>query len=263
MIKAVFIDLDDTLWATKQNNREALEELFHKYGWGGKPGDLYPSFEKFYEVYLPYNDLLWGKYARKEISKDVLKIDRLRYVLSPLYEYSDETYMEIHNEYFAIANNKEALIPHAVEVMKELHRNYPVVIVSNGFIEVQHNKLAKAGLTPYVDHVVLSEDVGVSKPFKQIFAKALSLVGCKPDEVVMIGDAWETDIEGALRIGIHPIWLRHDYTPSSTKEKDVTEITSLQEALPAIKAINMRLLVHRTSVRFPGKSKMKSGIQNI
>ncbi|MDO4790358.1 MAG: YjjG family noncanonical pyrimidine nucleotidase [Porphyromonas sp.] len=259
MIKAVFIDLDDTLWATKENNRDALEELFHKHKWGGNPGDLYPSFEKFYEIYFPYNELLWSRYARKEISKDELKIDRLRYVLSSLYEYSDEDYLNIHDEYFSIANTKDKLLPYAVEVVRELHRSYPVVVISNGFVEVQYNKLARAGLTPYVDHMVLSEEVGISKPFKPIFAKALSLVHCKPNEAVMIGDAWETDIEGALRSGIHPIWLKHDastMTPEAGAE--VVEIASLQEVQAAIKKINMRLLQHHTSVRFPSKSKIKT-----
>ena len=94
-------------------------------------------------------------------------------------------------------------------------QKYPIVIVSNGFKEVQYRKIASSGLTPYISHVVLSEEVGCQKPNKQIFEYALTLVGKQPSEVIMIGDNIETDIKGAAMMGMDTIYLS-DKEPLTT-----------------------------------------------
>ena len=49
--KNLFIDLDDTLLDTAQNNRECLEEMYADYHWDR----YYASFEAFYSIYMPHN----------------------------------------------------------------------------------------------------------------------------------------------------------------------------------------------------------------
>ena len=52
-----------------------------------------------------------------------------------------------------------------------------------------------------------SEEVGVSKPDPRIFQEALDRARAAPSDAVMLGDAWATDVEGALASGIRPVWL--------------------------------------------------------
>jgi putative hydrolase of the HAD superfamily len=54
---------------------------------------------------------------------------------------------------------------------------------------------------------VTSEEVGVSKPSGGIFHAALDAIGAAPDEAVMLGDAWSTDIAGARGVGVRAIWF--------------------------------------------------------
>ena len=54
---------------------------------------------------------------------------------------------------------------------------------------------------------------------------ALDQLGCQAGETVMIGDAWETDIAGALAAGIRPIWFNR--FGAASPDPSVTEILSL------------------------------------
>jgi HAD superfamily hydrolase (TIGR01662 family) len=82
-----------------------------------------------------------------------------------------------------------------------------VAIVTNNVLVEQQLKLRRCDLAGLAGPLVTSEEVGVQKPDPKIFAIALERVGVAPDEAVMVGDAWNTDIEGARRAGIRPVWL--------------------------------------------------------
>lgn len=51
--------------------------------------------------------------------------------------------------------------------------------------------------------VILSEDLGVLKPWPAIFNFALSATQSELRESLMIGDSWEADITGAHGVGMH------------------------------------------------------------
>ena len=86
-------------------------------------------------------------------------------------------------------------------------------IVSNNLQREQEDKLRFCGFDSRVDAVVISEGAGVSKPDPAIFRIALTLLGCEPTEAVMIGDAWRTDIAGAIAAGIRPVWFNRTGAP--------------------------------------------------
>lgn len=251
MIKAVFIDLDDTLWATRHNNTECLRELYHELDWSG--GDIYPTFEDFFEVYDPNNEHLWALYREGEITKHELTLKRFGDPLKPVCNYSDEDIFKLNHRFLTMCGQKSKTIPHAIDLMKRLQKKYPTVIVSNGFVEVQYQKMKSAGLSPFIDHVVLSEQVGINKPSPIIFQKALSLVSRPPSEVVMIGDSWDADIVGALNTKIPAIWFNPNGLPMPETTKNVETISSLTEVEDAIREINKKLLKRLSTTRHPKK----------
>jgi len=108
------------------------------------------------------------------------------------------------NVYFSI-------LPGAAEVVRALAENYPLTIISNGFKEVQYYKFAHSGLADCFAHTIISEEVGINKPQPEIFRIALEMNGVTPDEAVMIGDSYSSDIAGAKAAGIDQIWLHEGH----------------------------------------------------
>jgi HAD superfamily hydrolase (TIGR01549 family) len=84
-------------------------------------------------------------------------------------------------------------------------------IVTNGPL-TQHEKIRRAGLTPLVDAVCVSEEFGVAKPNPRIFAEAIRRC-CGPVSHFasrwMIGDSPEFDIAGGIGAGLRTAWLHH------------------------------------------------------
>ncbi|UEJ84186.1 HAD family hydrolase [Brachybacterium halotolerans subsp. kimchii] len=87
----------------------------------------------------------------------------------------------------------------------------PTVVVTNGRTEQQSRKLDLTGIGNLVDHVVISESVGVKKPTAAIFEAALERLGsaAEPGAVWMVGDHPEADIAGGRAAGFSTGWVRH------------------------------------------------------
>lgn len=233
MIKTVFIDLDDTLWATQENNRDALEEVFQARGWGR----YFDTFDAFFDKYAPYNDHVWALYRTGSITKAELTIDRFRTPLSPEIEMTDEEILEVNTDFLSRTSRKQKVIPGAIELLRALKPLYKVVILSNGFEEVQTRKMKSAGILPYIDHTVLSEMAGANKPSKEIFNHAFSLCGARPSETIMVGDSWEADIIGAENAGIPAIWFNPNHLPTPQELRvPLHVITSLDEIPPILRS---------------------------
>lgn len=199
----IFIDLDDTLWDTQSNNKEALREIYDKRGWENH----FPSFQHFHDIYLPINNHLWDLYAQGKISKPELIRRRITEPLATAIHVDEATATAINDELLAYTSAKTKLIDGAKELSEYLHSKYQLVIVSNGFEEVQYKKMRGAGIESYFQHVVLSDQVGTNKPHPEIFSVALQKANAQPDEVLMIGDSWTSDIVGAKNSGIDQMWF--------------------------------------------------------
>jgi putative hydrolase of the HAD superfamily len=68
--------------------------------------------------------------------------------------------------------------------------------------------LTRAGLGDLIDQVYCSRRVGHSKPSPEFFAFIIRDLGVDASELVMVGDSFMCDVEGALRAGIRAVWLR-------------------------------------------------------
>lgn len=229
MIKTILIDLDDTLWATQQNNKEAIRELYTEEGWSRG----YASFDAFYNRYYPNNEELWRQYRHGLISKSELTLQRFRHPLELVKDFSDEEILELNDRFLDRTAQKSGLIEGAVELLDYLSTLYKLVIVSNGFVEVQHRKMESAGIIHYFEHVVLSEEVGVSKPNKEIFDHALALSHTRRSEAIYIGDSWDADIIGAQNARMTSIWYNPRglpiEIPLSELRHPVYEVQKLRE----------------------------------
>lgn len=57
-----------------------------------------------------------------------------------------------------------------------------------------------------IEDPVFSFEVGAMKPEPAIYAEALRQVGCAASEAVFVGDGGSSELAGARRFGVEPIW---------------------------------------------------------
>ena len=222
--KNLFIDLDDTLLDTAQNNRECLEEMYADYHWDR----YYASFEAFYSIYMPHNLDLWAQYRNGEIDRNTLIVERFRYVLSPLGIEDKRDVLAVNRNFLRRTTYKKRTLPGAHELMEYLHGHYRTFILSNGFRELQYRKMCSAGIENYFRKVVLSDDIGILKPHIEIFHFAMSATQSELQESLMIGDNWENDIVGARNAGMHQVYY-HPTADTSLPFHPTYHISDLQE----------------------------------
>ncbi len=201
--KNLFIDLDDTLWDIHRNGKECLEEIYRDYGYE----EFYPTFEAYYDVYMPGNHHLWGLYRQGEITKEALIVERF---LAPVRAFGieDPDYAKrLSDDFLERTTRKTRLISGTLELLDYLKPKYRMHILSNGFREVQFKKIENSGLKSYFDKIILSEDAAINKPHPDIFTYALKNTNSRRDQTVMIGDSWDADIVGAHKSRIAQIWF--------------------------------------------------------
>lgn len=222
--KSLFIDLDDTLWDTYHNNKECLEELYAAHHFDR----YYASFEAFFDIYWPHNNLLWEQYRNNEIDRMTLIVERFRYMLRPMGIEDKDAVLAINNDFLQRTTRKTRLVPGAIELLEYLRPSYRLYILSNGFREVQFKKLSNSGLAPYFEKMILSEDACIQKPHKGIFDFALKNTNSRRSETLMIGDSWEADIVGAHNSKIDQLWLNSEGLPAKGFTPTYT-VRSLEE----------------------------------
>lgn len=198
----LFFDLDNTLWDFNANSYDALYDALKKMDLLGKIGE----YNSYFSIYHEVNDRLWALYRDNKISKDILKGLRFEESLelnhSPMPGMGDT----INDAYLAEMPKQLGLVPGARVVLDYLHHKYRMAIITNGFREVQVDKLVQSGLEKYFDKVIISEEVGAQKPNKKIFEHAVKSMNAPKRKSLMIGDSWDADIVGAMQFGIDQIY---------------------------------------------------------
>ena len=200
----LFFDLDRTLWDFDANSEFALRTILEQE----KLLDACHGFEHFHKVYRNKNAALWKKYGQGKLAKEALRYERFRATLKVYGLHDEDQIKRIGDAYVEISPRQTRLFPNAIEVLTDLKTmGFTLHIITNGFTEVQYEKLNNCLLSPFFDVVVCSEHIGYNKPHQKIFKHALDLAGAKPENSLMVGDDYHADIAGALQSGMQAIWF--------------------------------------------------------
>lgn len=221
----IFFDLDHTLWDFHSNSVEALHELYVEFDLEQSNA---PSGQYFIDRYVFHNERMWDMYRQNRMSKSRLRKARFEAALLDIGIDDKKLAKRIGEAYLDICPRKTKLNDHAMEVVQELHGQFTLHILSNGFHETQLVKLECSGLAPYFKEVITSEKASAKKPNPRIFRFAEQLTGAKKEESIMIGDNLDIDVHGALDFG----WDAIHYNEFDEKH-DLPSVTKLDE-LPAL-----------------------------
>ncbi len=219
-IKALYFDLDHTLWDFEANSALTFKSLFSEY-------DIALDLTQFLAVYIPNNNVYWKRYREGKIDKETLRFERLKTVFDALnYPTTNTLIDDLSDAYIQTLPEYNVLFEGAIEILTALKPHFNLHIITNGFQDVQYFKMKNSGLLPFFDTVTDSSSVGVKKPDPKIFEHALKVGQVAPNEAVMIGDNLEADIEGALSTGMHAV---HFMPLQKRNPTHYTEIDTLDE----------------------------------
>lgn len=104
-------------------------------------------------------------------------------------------------------------------------------VISNGDREIQLSKLERMGIADRFSPIVLSAEIGCSKPDAAIFAEACARAGAAPSDCIYVGDHLHTDIAASKAAGWHAVWINRD--EQQQQINGVMSIATLTE-LPAL-----------------------------
>ena len=143
-------------------------------------------------------------------------MERFRFLLKQSgYQDGEDRYaLELNESYLMLLSEQTLLVPYAIELLEYLKaKDYRLFVLSNGFTETQYRKLRSGGLESYFDRIVLSDEIGVTKPNPELFRYALEVTGSQIDDTLMIGDNYGADIMGACNSGWGQIYYNPENVP--------------------------------------------------
>ena len=206
-ITDIFFDLDHTLWDFEKNSELTFKKIFNLI-------EIKTSLNNFLEIYRPINHKYWKLYRENKISRDQLRYQRLKTtVLKLKIKIDNDQIFKISEMYLKYLSSFCFLNEGAFDLLDFLSKKYSLHIISNGFENVQKQKINNSGLNKYFDNIFTSEGVGYKKPNLKIFDYVLKKVNIKPWSSVMIGDSREADIKGALNAGFNAIHFNSHNEP--------------------------------------------------
>ncbi|MCF8449329.1 MAG: YjjG family noncanonical pyrimidine nucleotidase [Taibaiella sp.] len=225
----LFFDLDHTLWDFDKNSEATLSKLYEEYQLKSLGID---DFQALFRSYNVHNDKLWTRYRNGYIKRDELRWKRMWLMLLDFKVADTSLAHELSTAYLEILPTQTLLVPHAKELLEHCKGRYEMHLITNGFETTQRLKLQYSGIARYFTHLITSEKSNSMKPHREIFEFALNAAGAEVAHSIMIGDAVEIDIMGAINAG----WDSAYYNPHKVQHnhKPTYEVSHLKELMSVL-----------------------------
>ena len=208
--KHLFFDLDHTLWDFDKNSEATLLQLYKEYDLESQG---IPDFKALFDSYNLHNDKRWDRYRNGFIKRDELRWKRMWLMLLDFKVTDTALAHELGVAYLEILPTQTLLLPNAKELLEHCKGRYAMHLITNGFETTQRLKLQYSGISRYFTHLVTSEKSNSMKPHKDIFDFALNIAEAAVEESIMIGDAVDIDILGAINAGWDTVYFNPHNKP--------------------------------------------------
>jgi putative hydrolase of the HAD superfamily len=123
----------------------------------------------------------------------------------------EELAERLASQFGAERRSRPHVYEETMDTLRHLQGKYKLLLLTNGCPALQQEKLdGVPELSPFFDEIIISGSFGKGKPDPSIFDHALSKLGVKAEESIMVGDKLTTDIRGALSSGIRAVWINRE-----------------------------------------------------
>lgn len=219
IIKAITLDLDDTLWPVWpviQRAEKALENWLNQHAPGAAALFANASVRDEIRSYVLR--------TRPELQHDLSAVRR-EAIRTALYRTSENPLLaEAAFEVFYAERNRIDFFPDALLTLEFLSARFPIVALSNGNADIE-----RIGIKRYFRASISAQDFGVAKPDPRIFHAAAGALDVAPENVLHIGDDANLDVLGALNAGMQTAWLNRDASAWVHAENPHITVTSLTQ----------------------------------
>jgi putative hydrolase of the HAD superfamily len=231
-VRAVLCDLDDTLFDHRRATRESLAHVL-----SGHTCFAEWTLDEIDRAHRELLERLHVDVLAGRLTVEDARVERFRRLVEAAapgqgIAHSQElarAYRQCYEQCWHLCDGASGLLA----LIKSA--GIRVVVVTNNNRLEQEQKLHLLGLSGLVDALITSEEIGCAKPAPAIFHAALRSADSPVDRAVMVGDAWETDIEGARAIGLRAVWLNRFGEPG--RDPAVPELKSLEPVDHACRVI--------------------------
>ncbi len=197
----ILFDLDHTLLDSDASEAAAFEMTLRAAG-ADRPDRYFAAFDAI-------NKVLWAGVEKGEFSPNDVR--RMRFEQLVAATDLDADPIAMADLYVAGLGANGDLYPGATEMLDALASGAALALITNGIGEVQRARIARTGIERYFDAIVISGEVGASKPGTAIFDMTFDLLGDPPKPTaLMVGDNESSDIEGGIAFGIDTCWYAPD-----------------------------------------------------
>jgi putative hydrolase of the HAD superfamily len=218
-IKAITLDLDDTLWPiwpTIHRAEQTLAAWLAERAPGAAAVFADPQARKDVRAHV--------EQTRHDIAHDLsaLRRESIRAALHRAQE--DTSLAEPAFEVFFAERMRVELFEDALPALTALAARFPIVAVSNGNAHV-----GRVGLGQFFVGAVSASEYGVAKPDPRIFHAAASQAGVASVDVLHVGDDAALDVLGALGAGMQTVWVNRAQHVWSHAEQPHHTVENLME----------------------------------
>lgn len=228
-IKAISLDLDDTLWPIWPTIERA-EKALHDW-----LVDHAPMTAALFSNPAALRDIRdFMATSRPELKHDLSAVRRESIRLALYRAGEDPLLADAAFDVFFSERQRVQLFDDARPALERLAARFALVAVSNGNADVQ-----RIGLGGFFRAAISAREFGVGKPDPRIFHAAAGAVDLRPEEVLHVGDDATLDALGAMNAGMQAAWVNrsdhlwpHEQQPHVT----ITTLTELCELLEAPQA---------------------------
>jgi len=195
-IRAVTLDLDDTLWPFAPIGAR-IERVLDAWMREHSPAtaEMFPV-----EAMRALRERVWRE--NPHLAHDMGALRRMTLERALRESGGNPALVDAAYEAFYAERNRVEFYPDALDALARIAARVPVVALSNGNAD-----LARIGL----DHLFTAQlsacTFGRAKPDPAIFLAACELLELPPDEVLHVGDHPEADVAGAARAGLRSCWI--------------------------------------------------------
>lgn len=215
MLKALFLDMDETLCDTAGANQQAAAQFAAEVEarFGTEVDSTAVAQNYLRGIYREWTDAERARYMPiiQQQSEGAFRIQLIRDLLQAqgLAAVEESAAQALQDKFDHDRLAAFDFYPGIREFLAEARKYFTLVVITNGPEFSQIPKVEAVNLAAHVDHIIIGGQEPEQKPARSIFEKALKLANCEAHEAIHLGDSLATDIAGAHNSGITSVWIQH------------------------------------------------------